>query len=120
MSKRKLDAEERAKVFKALSDPRRVDIVDALAKNGALSGTELAGELGISIALLCHHWEVLVDAGILKKKRVGQTRVCSLDSERLRDAAAAWDAPAPPETPPTSPKRSGAKKKTKKKSAQRP
>jgi hypothetical protein len=29
---------------------------------------------------------VLVQAGILKKERVGQLRVCSLDCERLREA----------------------------------
>ena len=49
--------------------------------------------MGISMALLCHHWEVLVDAGVLKKERVGQLRVCSLDSARLREAlsmGAAW------------------------------
>src|SRR5258705_9085150 len=99
MAKRRLSAEERAKVFKALSDPRRVDIVDALAKNGSLSGTELASQLGISLALLCHHWEVLVDAEVIKKERVGQLRVCTLDSERLREATGSWDAGDAPVKP---------------------
>ena len=85
MRPKQLTADERAKVFKALSDPRRIEIVDQLAR-GSLCGTALAESLGISIALLCHHWEVLVDAGILRKERHGQKRVCSLDSDRLRDA----------------------------------
>jgi DNA-binding transcriptional ArsR family regulator len=85
MSKKQMTAEERAQVFKALSDPRRIEIVDRLAR-GSLCGTELADSMGISLALLCHHWEVLVDAGILRKERRGQLRVCSLDGDRLRDA----------------------------------
>ena len=98
MVSKPMSPEERAKVFKALADPRRVEIVELLA-NGSQCGTILAESLGISVALLCHHWEVLVDAGILKKERVGQLRVCTLDSARLREAmnmGAAWDEPQAP------------------------
>ncbi len=84
-----MSAEERAKIFKALADPRRVEIVELLAK-GSQCGTELAEALGISTALLCHHWDVLVDAGILRKERVGQLRVCTLDTERVREATDGW------------------------------
>jgi len=93
-----MNPEERAKVFKALADPRRLEIVELLAK-GSQCGTTIAESLGISVALLCHHWEVLVDAGILKKERQGQLRVCSLDADRLREAmnmGAAWDQPQAP------------------------
>lgn len=94
-----MSPEERAKVFKALADPRRVEIVELLAQ-GSQCGTALAESLGISVALLCHHWEVLVDAGLLKKERVGQLRMCSLDSARLREAmsmGAAWEEPQVPQ-----------------------
>ena len=108
MAPKQMTAEERAKVFKALSDPRRVEIVDQLA-SGSQCGTELAESLGISLALLCHHWEVLVDAGILKKERRGQLRVCSLDAGRLRDALTMSFADGPsllglPHKPSTAPK----------------
>ena len=98
MVSKPMSPEERAKVFKALADPRRVEIVELLAQ-GARCGTSLAESLGISVALVCHHWEVLVDAGILKKERQGQLRVCTLDAQRLRDAmnmGAAWDQPQAP------------------------
>ncbi len=85
MVSKAMSPEERAKVFKALADPRRVEIVELLAQ-GSQCGTILAESLGISVALLCHHWEVLVDAGLLKKERQGQLRVCTLDAGRLRDA----------------------------------
>src|SRR4051812_18107927 len=93
MVSKAMSPEERAKVFKALADPRRVEIVELLAR-GAQCGTTIAESLGISVALLCHHWEVLVNAGLLKKERQGQLRICSLDAQRLRDAmnmGAAWD-----------------------------
>jgi len=93
-----MSPEERAKVFKALADPRRVEIVELLAK-GSQCGTNIAESLGISVALLCHHWEVLVDAGILKKERQGQLRICSLDAERLREALNMGAALAEPQAP---------------------
>lgn len=86
-----LTPEQRAKIFKALSDERRIDIVDSLAKHGSQCGTQLAEELGISIALLCHHWEVLVEAGLVKKERQGQLRICTLNEERLAEATGTWN-----------------------------
>ncbi len=87
-----MTAEERAKIFKALADPRRVEIVDLLSKCSQC-GTDLAESLGISMALLCHHWDVLVDAGILRKERVGQKRICTLDTARIREATGEWEPP---------------------------
>jgi DNA-binding transcriptional ArsR family regulator len=118
MATETMTPEERARVFKALADPRRVAIVEQLAK-GAESGTVLAESLGISVALLSHHWEVLVQAGILNKERQGQLRVCSLNCERLRDAMTmggiwnilpAGSAPEPKSAPAKRPARVPAKK----------
>ncbi|MCL2449239.1 MAG: ArsR family transcriptional regulator [Polyangiaceae bacterium] len=91
---RRLTAEERAKVFKALSDPSRVAIVDILAKKGPLNGTEIAEKLGMSLALVCHHWGVLADAGIVQKDRVGQCQYCSLDLSVITQATSDWDGEA--------------------------
>jgi hypothetical protein len=33
---------------------------------------------------------VLVDAGILRKERQGQLRVCTLDMDRIREATGGW------------------------------
>src|SRR5262245_10894558 len=86
----RMTAEERAKIFKALSDPRRVEIVDRLSKEGAMCGTELAESIGVSMSLVCHHWDVLADAGIVRKERQGQLRMCTLDTERIREATGGW------------------------------
>jgi ArsR family transcriptional regulator, arsenate/arsenite/antimonite-responsive transcriptional repressor len=113
-SRRRAAAEERAKVFKALSDPTRVDIVDALAKHGPMCGTELANALGISLALLSHHWDVLVEAGLIRKKRVGQLRFCTLDPAKLHEATRAWDdavlEPVAPTAPAPAKKKRAARK----------
>lgn len=98
MGSRRMSAEDRAKVFKALSDPRRVEIVDLLRDGRSLCGTELAESLGISLALVCHHWEVLVDAGVLKKERVGQLRICTVDVDRVRQATGDWHEAEPKKT----------------------
>jgi DNA-binding transcriptional ArsR family regulator len=95
MASARLSAEQRAKIFKALADPHRLEIVDALAAGGSMCGTELAEQLDVSIALLCHHWDVLIDAGLVRKQRVGQLRVCTLDTEKLREATGAWIAKLP-------------------------
>jgi len=110
-----MSTEERARVFKALSDPRRIELLDALADHGPQCGTELADRLGISVALLSHHWEVLCDAGLIAKSRVGQLRYCSLvASDKLSAATEGWEdlAAEQPEAP-AKPKA----KKTKKRSA---
>jgi DNA-binding transcriptional ArsR family regulator len=98
MVSKAISPEERAKVFKALADPRRLEIVELLAK-GSQCGTLIAEALGISVALLCHHWEVLVDAGLLKKERQGQLRVCTLDADRLREALNMGAALSTPQAP---------------------
>ena len=90
-SRRQLSPGDRARIFKALADPRRVELIDTLARDGPQCGTELAERLGISIAQQSHHWEVLCEAGLLEKTRVGQARYCALDMKRLREATGCWD-----------------------------
>ncbi|MBC7793051.1 MAG: helix-turn-helix transcriptional regulator [Clostridia bacterium] len=75
---------DRAKFFKALSDPRRLHIVDLLTREDNLCGVELAKRLGISIALLSHHWKILTDAGVICQEKSGQTKTCSLQRDKLR------------------------------------
>lgn len=80
---RKIDVEQRAKVFKALSDPTRLRIVEMLEGGQAMCGSEIADELGISLALLCHHWRTLEHAGLVTKTKAGQTASISLNRELL-------------------------------------
>jgi DNA-binding transcriptional ArsR family regulator len=80
-----LSIERRAKVFKALADPTRLRIVEMLGNGGEMCGSEIADELGISLALLCHHWNTLEHAGLIKKRKEGVTASISLNHELLSD-----------------------------------
>ena len=80
-----ISTEARAKVFKALSDPTRLRIVEMLAEREQMCGSEIAAHLGISLALLCHHWRTLEHAGLISKKKAGQTASISLNRQLLAD-----------------------------------
>ena len=79
----KSDAELRARVFAALSDPTRLRIVELLAEKEEMSGSEIAAVVGISLALFCHHSKTLAQAGLIQIRREGQTKYNSLNRELL-------------------------------------
>ena len=78
--------DRRAAVFKALGDARRVRIIEYLAQRGTASGSELAEAMGMSLALLCHHWRILADAGLIMKRKTGKVTWCTLDRATLAEA----------------------------------
>ena len=80
-----ISIEGRAKVFKALSDPTRLRIVEMLSERDTMCGSEMADKLGVSLALLCHHWRTLEHAGLITKKKAGQTASISLNRQLLAD-----------------------------------
>lgn len=83
-----LDVEKRARVFAALSDPTRVRMADLLACRNEMSGTEIAGELGISLALFCHHSSKMAEAGLLIRRKAGQTTYYALNCTGLSQSVA--------------------------------
>ena len=85
IASRQISTEERAKVFKALSDPTRLRIIEMLADCDQMCGSEIAENLGISLALLCHHWRTLEHAGLVTKTKEGQTASISLNRQLLSD-----------------------------------
>jgi ArsR family transcriptional regulator len=79
--------EDRALVFKAIGDPTRVRIIELLRAQAAeITGTEIAGHVGVSLALLCHHSSVLVEAGLVNKRKEGQTSYWTLNRDALAAA----------------------------------
>jgi DNA-binding transcriptional ArsR family regulator len=81
----KLTHEQQAKIFLALSDPTRLRAVELLAKYDEMSGVEMAENLNISLALFCHHSKILVDAGLIKKRKQGLLKYHSLNRKVLED-----------------------------------
>jgi len=60
-------------------------MVEMLTDCDEMCGSEIAGNLGISLALLCHHWKTLEHAGVISKKKKGQTASISLNRQLLSD-----------------------------------
>lgn len=77
------ECDRRAKIFAALSDPTRLKIVELLTACEEISGSDIAKELDISLALFCHHSRTLVEAGLIHQRKEGQTRYNSLNWELL-------------------------------------
>lgn len=75
---------ERVRVFKALGEPTRLRIVDFLRnQRREVTGKEVADSAGISLALLSHHADSLVVAGIVRKRKEGQRTYWTLDRDAL-------------------------------------
>jgi DNA-binding transcriptional ArsR family regulator len=73
------------RVFHALGDPTRRRIVDRLCKRPA-SVSELAEPLAMSLPAVMQHLDVLEASGLVRSRKVGRVRTCSLDVRGLRRA----------------------------------
>lgn len=69
-----------SKVFAALADPTRRDIVARLAAKDATVG-DLAEPYDVSVQAVSKHLKVLEDAGLVSRTRDAQRRPCHLEAE---------------------------------------
>ncbi|RFP77105.1 ArsR family transcriptional regulator [Hydrogenophaga borbori] len=69
-------------VFKALADPTRRDMLQRLASE-ALSVSELAAPLDMSLAAASKHIQVLERAGLVRRTVQGRTHTCRLEAGPL-------------------------------------
>src|SRR3954466_14465427 len=69
-----------SRVFAALADPTRRDMVARLAVGDATVG-ELADPCGVSIQAVSKHIKVLADAGLVSQTKDAQRRPCHLEAE---------------------------------------
>lgn len=82
------DAVVTAALFKALSDPHRVRIVNLLAASDrAVCVCDLTGPLGIAQPTVSHHLKKLTTAGLLRREQRGTWAYYSLDPHALRRLA---------------------------------
>lgn len=72
-----------AKIFKALSDPKRVQILDMLS-DGEMCACVLLEHFSVTQPTLSHDMKVLIDAGIVKNRRDGQRTLYSLNQKQLK------------------------------------
>jgi len=69
-----------SRVFAALADPTRRDVVARLAAADATVG-ELADPYDLSVQAVSKHIRVLTDAGLVSQTRDAQRRPCHLEAE---------------------------------------
>jgi DNA-binding transcriptional ArsR family regulator len=76
------------RVFQALADPTRRDIVERLTR-GPASVSALAEPLAMSLPAVMQHLQVLEACGLVRSEKVGRVRTCQVDPPALR-AAEDW------------------------------
>ena len=81
-------ADPLSRVFAALADPTRRDMVARLAVADATVG-QLAGPYDVSVQAVSKHLRVLEDAGLVSRSRDAQRRPVHLEAEVL-DLMTAW------------------------------
>ncbi len=82
-----------AELFKALADPARVRIVNALATRGGdpVCVCNLVEPLGLSQPTVSHHMKKLVDAGLVDREQRGKWAYFSLKDDAVETLAAVAD-----------------------------
>src|SRR5881396_1546059 len=85
------------RVFHALGDPSRRAIVEKLSE-GPISVSRLAEPLGITLAAVVQHLQVLEESGLVQTEKVGRVRTCNIESAGLsvaeqwiRDRRSMWE-----------------------------
>ena len=73
------------KLFKALNDPTRRDILDLLKEKDLTAG-EIAEAFDITKPSISHHLDLLKQAGMVSTERNGQFITYSLDITALEEA----------------------------------
>lgn len=73
------------KLFKALNDPTRRQILDLLKEKDLTAG-EIAEAFDISKPSISHHLDALKQAGLVSTERDGQFITYSLDTTALEEA----------------------------------
>lgn len=81
-------ADQLSRVFAALADPTRRDIVTRLTAGDATVG-QLAAPYDVSTQAVSKHLKVLADAGLVTRGRQAQTRPVHLEAE-VFDLMTAW------------------------------
>jgi DNA-binding transcriptional ArsR family regulator len=87
-----------AKVFAALGDKTRLDLVARLCSGGPLSITRLTDGADVTRQAITKHLQILAGAGIVRDIRVGRERLWEVETRQLEAArrcldriASQWD-----------------------------
>lgn len=83
------DAEQVARVFKALGDPTRVALISLITRSegGEACICDLTDPVGLSQATVSHHMRLLVEAGLVTREQRGRWAYFAVSSDALAAAA---------------------------------
>ncbi len=84
-------AERVDRVFHALSDRTRRTILERLSERPA-SLSEVAAPLGMSLAAVVQHVQVLEGSGLVRTEKIGRVRTCQIEPAGLTVASTWLDA----------------------------
>ena len=76
-------------LWSAIADPSRRQVLDLLVSNGEVTASWLAGRVPISRQAVTKHLAVLEHAGLISRRKQGREVLCSVQAERLDQAARA-------------------------------
>jgi ArsR family transcriptional regulator len=86
------EIESTAALFKALSDPARVKIVNVLSQTRApVCACDFEPALGLSQPTVSHHLKKLTEAGLLEREQRGKWAYFSLKRDAVEKLAAVAD-----------------------------
>ena len=73
------------RVFRALADPTRRDLVERLSR-GPATVSELAEPLAMTLPAVVQHIQVLEASGLVDSEKVGRVRTCRIQPAALQSA----------------------------------
>lgn len=83
----KHEAEVADRVFHALADANRRAVIERLTR-GPATVSELAAQLGVTVAATIQHLRVLQNSELVQSEKVGRVRTCQINPAGLRNAEA--------------------------------
>ena len=84
MSQSSVSTRFRAKIFNALADPIRLDIIDFL-RDGEKCVCEITPHLNLVQPLVSRHLKILKNAGLVKRRKKSTWHYYSLTDKRIID-----------------------------------
>lgn len=85
------------RVFHALSDATRRQMIEQLS-SGPVSVSDLAKPLGVSLAAVVQHLQLLEECALVRTQKIGRTRMCRMEPAGLsvvekwiKDRRSSWE-----------------------------
>ena len=75
----------RQRLFYALAEPTRRDIIELLACNGQLSATDISNNFAVSAPAISQHLKVLREANFVRVEKRAQQRIYRINLEAMSE-----------------------------------